>query len=487
MDTQFWDTSPALGANDTWTLHGLWPDYCKGGFDAYCDETRNLSPHEIARIVARASEQDATGTHPGMMDFMNDHWLSYDSQNAHLWAHEWNKHGTCISTLAPSCYERDSRLRSENSSYVAETSGANISKLSNDADILDYFTHAILLFTTRPTFEFFAAHDIVPSYDRTYTLDQLQSAINDSPHGFEATIKCRNHNELSEIWYHFNVRGSLRSAMEMWGNKLWDSWVPTHHDGQRSNCPSAGIKYLPKEQTKPPGTTTTITRTQTHTATATATQTKSPNKMPFTGKGRLMIKIVSEENPASSNELSQEDTTKTEYNNALGTQPIPQEYTGCLIRKGTWYMARSMTSCATFTAHDDVTSILESDTGMKYHLFTLESHLAPCSFVPEKNEEDEPKTASENLFGIQQSDSAVPLRPSYFACDRDMPFQSILSNNASVDQQHVEFAKRLAVGSKHQSTFYAKQIPEAWKQERLYTDNNGGEREVQIEIYWETF
>jgi ribonuclease T2 len=35
---------------------------------------------------------------------MNTYWVSDDSSNEVFWEHEWAKHGTCISTLEPSCY-----------------------------------------------------------------------------------------------------------------------------------------------------------------------------------------------------------------------------------------------------------------------------------------------------------------------------------------------------------------------------------------------
>jgi len=420
------------------------------------------------------------------MDFMNEYWLSDDARNDNLWAHEWNKHGTCISTLEPTCYTRDSHLQSDNSSYAVDTAETDSSKVPDDADILDYFTHTVLLYTTRPTFEFFAARDIVPSYDRTYSMDQLQSAISGSAHGFEATIKCRNHNELSEIWYHFNTRGSLRGALGNWDNKVWDIWVPTEHDGQRSNCPDTGIRYLPKKDSKQPGTTTSMSKTQTHTATATVIPTSKPSIVPFTGKGHLMVKILSETSSSKHAASSQPHSSRPSSNHAIGPQPIPNEYTGCLIRKGSWYMAKSLTSCATFTAHDDAKSIFENSAtdDTKYHLFTLESRLAPCAFIPESIEEIESNPKSESWLEVQKPDSTIPLR-SYFACDRDMPFQSILSNNVTIDRQHTELAKRLTVGSEHQTTFYATQTPLGWGQEKLYTDSNGGERGIQVEIYWE--
>lgn len=35
---------------------------------------------------------------------MDTHWLPDRGTLEHFWEHEWNKHGTCVNTLAPSCY-----------------------------------------------------------------------------------------------------------------------------------------------------------------------------------------------------------------------------------------------------------------------------------------------------------------------------------------------------------------------------------------------
>lgn len=35
---------------------------------------------------------------------MNTYWNSDDETNEEFWEHEWATHGTCVSTLDPSCY-----------------------------------------------------------------------------------------------------------------------------------------------------------------------------------------------------------------------------------------------------------------------------------------------------------------------------------------------------------------------------------------------
>jgi ribonuclease T2 len=35
---------------------------------------------------------------------MSTYWKDYKGDDEDFWEHEWNKHGTCISTLEPNCY-----------------------------------------------------------------------------------------------------------------------------------------------------------------------------------------------------------------------------------------------------------------------------------------------------------------------------------------------------------------------------------------------
>lgn len=36
---------------------------------------------------------------------MHEYWVDIDGDDDSFWAHEWNKHGTCINTIEPSCYQ----------------------------------------------------------------------------------------------------------------------------------------------------------------------------------------------------------------------------------------------------------------------------------------------------------------------------------------------------------------------------------------------
>lgn len=93
--TQFWDTAPATGPVDSWTVHGLWPDRCDGTYESYCDRRRRYDD-----IGATIHDEE-----PRLFEYMSVYWKDYKGDDEQLWEHEWNKHGTCISTLEPRCYD----------------------------------------------------------------------------------------------------------------------------------------------------------------------------------------------------------------------------------------------------------------------------------------------------------------------------------------------------------------------------------------------
>lgn len=116
--------------------------------------------------------------------------------------------------------------------------------------------------------------------------------------GFPVTIRCRN-KALNEIWYHYNVRGSLQDGL----------FVPTNPDGSKSNCASTGVSYLPKSSSTKTSTMTTATSTVT-------TVAPTGSGAPFEGRGYLNVE---------SDGISK----------------------GCIISNGKWYVSGS---CATFRA-----------------------------------------------------------------------------------------------------------------------------------------
>jgi hypothetical protein len=83
------------GPSNSWTIHGLWPDHCDGTFDSSCDPSRAYT--NISQILQSFGKTD-------LLSYMNTYWVDIDGDNESFWEHEWGKHGTCISTLKPSCY-----------------------------------------------------------------------------------------------------------------------------------------------------------------------------------------------------------------------------------------------------------------------------------------------------------------------------------------------------------------------------------------------
>ncbi|KAI0470322.1 ribonuclease T2-like protein [Xylaria cf. heliscus] len=267
LQTQFWDTDPVTGPSNSWTIHGLWPDNCDGTYSENCDSSRAYT--DITTILQNNGKSS-------LLSYMQSYWQSNDGTPESFWEHEWSTHGTCVSTIDPDCY----------SSYTKGQEAA------------DYFQVVVDLFKTLDTYSALSAAGITPSSTKTYTSSQIQAALLKVT-GKAAVISCSS-SELYQVYYGFFVNGPLTNA----------DFVPSTIVGQSSNCPSSGIKYLPKSGSGSTPTSTKTTSTKTGISpTSTATGT-------FSGKG---------------------------YLNAYysGSQD------GCLIAAGTWYTTGT---CATYTA-----------------------------------------------------------------------------------------------------------------------------------------
>ncbi len=178
--SQFWDSSPSTGPSDSWTIHGLWPDHCDGTFDANCDPNRAYT--NISSILAAAGATT-------VLSYMNTYWKDVKGDDESFWDHEWEKHGTCISTLQPSCY----------TNYVPQE------------EVVDFFTTTVNLFQTLPSYTWLSNAGIVPSSTATYTSAAIMAALK-APRGVDVVIRCQNTNELDEIWYFYDVKGSVQSG-----------------------------------------------------------------------------------------------------------------------------------------------------------------------------------------------------------------------------------------------------------------------------------
>ncbi|SPO25872.1 related to ribonuclease M [Ustilago trichophora] len=214
--TQFWDFSPAIGPDDSWTIHGLWPDTCNGGYDSDCDPSRNQA--NIASILRTSSNPKAAST----LDTMNQYWLALNGNDGQLWSHEWNKHGTCVSTLAPKC-------------YAAPEAEGQQKGFTEGEDVVDFFTTTVDLFEQYNVFEALKEAGIVPDRNKRYTLDQLHAATRQR-WGKEATFKCRN-GALNEAWIYFHTKGRSTTA---------DAFVQSEPLRGNNRCPAQGIRYVPK-------------------------------------------------------------------------------------------------------------------------------------------------------------------------------------------------------------------------------------------------
>ncbi|RYO83420.1 hypothetical protein DL766_002610 [Monosporascus sp. MC13-8B] len=201
--TQFWDTDPPTGPMDSWTMHGLWPNNCNGTWEQFCDNSRKYK--NITVILESFA--------PLTLEFMETYWKDSKENDERFWAHEFNKHGTCVSTLDPKCYDAYKPTQ----------------------EVADYFTKAVDVFKTLPSYKWLAAADIVPSTSATYSQAAIQDALK-AAYNQTVVVNCNKNKELSELRYHYNVRGSVQTG----------NFVPVEPLGSPTNCPRTGIKYLPK-------------------------------------------------------------------------------------------------------------------------------------------------------------------------------------------------------------------------------------------------
>ncbi|TDL28102.1 ribonuclease T2 [Rickenella mellea] len=203
LQTQFWDTNPSTGPTDSWTIHGLWPDNCDTTFVENCDPSRAYT--DISGLLTNAGATDT-------LSFMQTHWVDINGQNEQFWEHEWSTHGTCMSTLEPSCLPAGSE---------------------KGAEAVDFFNTVVRLFKTLPTFDWLSQQGITPSKTTKLTLSQLTSALKTAS-GFTPALSCSS-GTLNAISWYFNLKGSVIDG----------TFIPIDAP-EKGSCPSTGILYPPK-------------------------------------------------------------------------------------------------------------------------------------------------------------------------------------------------------------------------------------------------
>ncbi|MCJ1381806.1 hypothetical protein MMC17_004917 [Xylographa soralifera] len=148
---------------------------------------------------------------------MDTYWKDEGGEDESFWEHEWGKHGTCYSTLEPSCYVN----------YTPQE------------EVVDFFQRTVDLFMELNTYKFLADAGIVPSATKNYTSIEVLAALN-KPRGVNATIECSD-GQLDEVYYFYDVAGTIAEG----------KFVPQNPVGELSDCP-ASLQYLPKNISSTP-------------------------------------------------------------------------------------------------------------------------------------------------------------------------------------------------------------------------------------------
>lgn len=70
-----------IHSNNTWHIHGLWPQYDKTCYPTYCKPV-TFDINKLDPIIKN----------------LNIYWYSNNDKNELFWKHEYEKHGSCIFT-----------------------------------------------------------------------------------------------------------------------------------------------------------------------------------------------------------------------------------------------------------------------------------------------------------------------------------------------------------------------------------------------------
>lgn len=209
LATQFWDYNPATGPDDLFTTHGLWSNLCGGGYKQFCNPSWAI--HNATEVLENMGQHE-------LLKEMQRTWKDISGRDADLWEHEFNKHGTCMYTLNPSCYQKTAKKYQ----YV-----------------VDFYKTVVALEATLPTYEFLKEKGIMPTEDKSYPKQDIIDAIQ-SHTNHTVRLGCTRSGALQEVWYYYHLRGSVGSG----------TFIPIHTP-DRDTCPD-DVWYYPKGSKKSP-------------------------------------------------------------------------------------------------------------------------------------------------------------------------------------------------------------------------------------------
>ncbi|KAI1147337.1 ribonuclease T2 family protein [Nemania diffusa] len=240
LQTQFWDTYTGLESTgqllpkDSWTIHGLWPDFCNGSYTQYCDLSRQYDPVPAPNTTTGTATGTPVPPWTGapisdfiksfqkydLLAFMNKYWIGQNQPSWALWAHEFSKHATCFSSFDTECY---------GPAYTAH------------AEVPDFFATVVSYYQALPTWRWLAEGGIRPSNATRYSVADIQHALKGkfgklpyigcSGPRFNETEAGRGsadngYTVLSEMWYYYHVRGRVQRV----------DGVPIDVSGSATSC-----------------------------------------------------------------------------------------------------------------------------------------------------------------------------------------------------------------------------------------------------------
>lgn len=127
------------------SLHGMWYDDCDKGFPSNCDKNREYE--NIESILEEKEEY-------GILTFMRSNWVSFKGDNNKLWVHEFSKHGTCATTLNPSCFNDYKKYD----------------------DVVNYFNISMNTFLKEDVLSDLNNVNIVPTNNDVYSIEQIKKS-----------------------------------------------------------------------------------------------------------------------------------------------------------------------------------------------------------------------------------------------------------------------------------------------------------------------